>query len=232
MPLRRWINSANNAIEGILHTSKTQRHLRYHFYAASAVVIFSFIVGVSSLEFLLIAIIATMVILTEVLNSAIETLVDMVSPERSEKARIVKDTAAGAVLITAFSSIVIGYIILLPYVKDLFHDGLRIAKHTTEETAIVALVIVSILVVITKAKFGKGHPLRGGMPSGHAAFSFSVWLSVTFISKSFIVSLLTFLVALVIAQSRVTTKVHTPWEVILGALLGVTITLLLFVVFT
>jgi diacylglycerol kinase (ATP) len=232
MPLRRWIDSANNAIEGILHASKTQRHVRYHLYAASTVVIVSYLLGVSRLEFLFIAVVATMVILAEMINSAIESVVDLISPQRHEKARIAKDIAAGAVFITAFSSIVIGYIILIPYIKNMFEKGLRIAKHTDEETAIVALVIVSILVVITKARFGKGHPLRGGLPSGHAALSFSIWMSVSFISENFIVSALTFVIALMIAQSRVAIKIHTPWEVILGALLGIVVTFPLFLIFT
>ncbi len=232
MPLRRWIDSANNAIEGILHASKTQRHVRYHLYAASTVVILSYLLGVNRIEFIFITVVATMVILAEMINSAVESVVDLLSPQKQEKARIAKDIAAGAVFITAFSSLVIGYIILVPYIEDVFKKGLKVAKHTYEETAIVSLVIVSILVVITKAKFGKGHPLRGGFPSGHAALSFSIWVSVSFISENFLVSALTFVIALMIAQSRVATKVHTPWEVILGALLGIAVTLSLFLIFT
>ena len=47
MPLRQWIRSANYAIEGILHASRTQRHLRYHFFSAAAVLIISYILGIS-----------------------------------------------------------------------------------------------------------------------------------------------------------------------------------------
>lgn len=232
MPLRQWVKSANFAIEGILHAAKTQRHLRYHFYSAAAVLIISYILGVSRTEFLIIALSVIAVLLSEMFNTAIEAIVDIISPEHSEKARIVKDIAAGAVFVTAFGVAVVGYIILLPYMRGFFYKGLHIAKHSKEEIAVIAFVIVLILVVITKAYSGRGHPLRGGMPSGHAALSFSVWMAITYITENFLASLLCFILSVIIAQSRVITKVHNPWEVILGSLMGAVVTFLLFRLFS
>ena len=232
MPLRRWIRSANFAIEGILHAAKTQRHLRYHFYSAAGVLIISYILGVSRTEFLIIALSVIAVLLAEMLNTAIEAVVDLISPEQSERARVAKDIAAGAVLTTAFGVAVIGYIILFPYLRDSFHRGLYITKHSKEEIFTIAVVIVMILVVITKAYFGRGLPLRGGMPSGHSALAFSAWVAITYVTESFIVSLICFILAIIIAQSRVVTKAHTRWEVILGGIMGASITFLLFRIFS
>ncbi|PIW88886.1 MAG: diacylglycerol kinase, partial [Nitrospirae bacterium CG_4_8_14_3_um_filter_44_28] len=230
-PLRNWIKSANFAIEGILHAARTQRHLRYHFYSAAAVLLVSYILGVSRIEFMLIALSVIAVLLSEMFNTSIEAIVDIVSPNRSEKARIAKDIAAGGVFVTAFGAAVVGYIVLSPYIRNVFHKGLYIAKHSREEITVISFVMVVILVVITKAYFGKGQPLRGGMPSGHAALAFSAWTAVTFIAENFTASLLSFILAVIIAQSRVATKVHTWWEVILGSLMGAGVTLLLFRVF-
>ncbi len=166
------------------------------------------------------------------LNSSFEAIVDLLSPEYSEKARIAKDIAAGAVLIAAFGAAVLGYIILFPYLKSLFTGGFSIAKHPKEEIALIAVILVMILVIITKSYFGKGHPLRGGMPSGHSALAFSVWVSVTYITGDFLVSLLCFILAVWIAQSRLAIKIHNPWEVILGALIGALFTFLLYLVFS
>jgi diacylglycerol kinase (ATP) len=232
MPFRQWLRSVNFAIEGILQAAKTQRHLRYHFYIAAAVLLISYVLGVSRTEFLIIALSVIAVLLTEMLNTAIEATVDIVSPEQSEKARVIKDIAAGAVFVTAFGVAVIGYIILSPYMRDAFHKGLHIAKHSQEEISVIAFVIVVILVVITKTYFGKGLPLRGGMPSGHAAVAFSAWVAITYITESYIVSLLCFVLALIIAQSRVVTKAHSQWEVILGSLMGASVTFLLFRIFS
>ena len=165
------------------------------------------------------------------LNTSVEATVDILFREYDERAKIIKDIAAGAVLITAVGAALIGYIILLPYIQDLFENGLTIAKHSGEDIAVIAVVVVLIPVIITKAFFGKGLPLRGGMPSGHAAVAFSVWVTVTFLSKALIPFLLILALAILIAQSRVTAGVHRPWEVVLGALLGSSVTFLLFKIF-
>lgn len=231
MPLKRWIKSANFAIEGILHGAKTERHLRYHLYAAASVLILSYIIGVSREDFLIIALVTIMVLLAELLNTSIEAVTDLLSPEKTEKARIAKDVAAGAVLITAFGAAIVGYIILMPYLKRWFQEGFYIAKHSGEEVSVISLVIVLILVVITKAYMGRGSPLRGGMPSGHAAIAFSMWVIVTFTTGSFISSILSFVLASLVAASRVMQRIHSLWEVILGGLMGATVTYLLFKIF-
>jgi diacylglycerol kinase (ATP) len=230
MPLRKWIKSANFAIEGILHAARTQRHLRYHFYAASIVLIGSYALGVTRNEFLIIALAVMAVLVAEMLNSAIEAIVDILAPEHHESARAAKDIAAGAVLITAMGSIVVGYVLLFPYLKNLFQEGVDIGPRPREELSVIAFIIVLIIVVLMKAYFGKGHPLRGGMPSGHAALSFSVWVSVTYNTRNFVASLLCLMLALGIAQSRVTTKAHKPVEVVMGAALGALVTFVLFLV--
>ena len=232
MPFSQWFKSANFAIEGILHAAKTQIHLRYHFFSAAAVLLLSYILGVSRIEFLIIALSVIAVLLAEMLNTAIEALVDIVSPEHCERARIVKDIAAGAVFVTAFGVAVIGYIILFPYLRDSFHSGMSVTKHSKEEIALIAFIIVVILVVMTKAYFGRGLPLRGGMPSGHAALAFSAWVATTYITENFVVSLITFVIAVIIARSRIMTRAHTVWEVILGSLMGASVTFLLFRLFS
>jgi len=231
VPLRRWIKSANFAIEGILHGAKTQRHLRYHFISAAAALFISYILGVSRTEFLIISLAVIMVILAEMVNSAIEAVVDLLSPDYAEKARIAKDIAAGAVLIAAVGAAVIGYIILFPYMKSLFAKGFHVAKHSREEISLIAFILTLIAVIIIKSRFGKGHPLSGGMPSGHSALAFSIWVSITYMTGNFLVSLLSFALAVAVARSRIAVRVHRPWEVIAGALIGSLLTFFLFRIF-
>jgi len=232
LPLRKWIQSANNAIEGILFATKTQRHMRYHFLAAIFILILAFVLGLSWSKFAVLIILSVIVLSVEMLNTAIEAIIDILFKEYDTRAKQIKDIAAGAVLITALGAAIIGYLILFEPLKDFFYSGLKVAKHTESDIAVVALVVVLILVVITKAFFGRGDPLRGGMPSGHAAVSFSIWIAVVFLSESFMPSLLVLVMAILIAQSRVSTGIHNPWEVVLGALLGISVTFLLFRVFS
>ncbi len=232
MPLRKWIKSTNHAIEGILHAAKTQRHMRYHFYTAILILIVSFSIGISWAEVVILITLSIIVLSVEMLNSALETITDILFREYDEKAKRIKDMAAGAVLITAIGAAVIGFVILFEPVKNFFYNGLNIAKHAKSDVAVVSLIVVLIMVVLTKSFFGKGQPLRGGMPSGHAAISFSMWVAVTMISESFVPSLLVFFMAVIIAQSRVSTGAHRPLEVVVGALLGIAVTFLLFKIFS
>lgn len=229
--MKKWIDSINYAIEGVLHAAKTQKHVKLHFIATGILLFVCFILGVKKLEFILISIISCIVIVTEMINTAIEAMVDLLSPHVQEKARIVKDLAAGAVLIAACIAAIIGYIILIPYIRGVVARGLPTVTHNSTSISVIALIIVLILVIVIKSFFGKGHPLRGGMPSGHSAIAFSIWVSVTYTSGSRLVSVLTFLIAFVLAQSRVLLKIHTYFEVIAGSILGAVITFILYYIF-
>ncbi|MEO5357122.1 MAG: diacylglycerol kinase [Nitrospirae bacterium YQR-1] len=231
MPLRKWVESANNAIEGILEAAKTQRHLRYHLYVAAIVLLFCYVLGITKTEFLIISVTIMLVIALELINTSIEATVNLLSPEINNFARVAKDVAAGAVLTAAVGASVIGYIILFPYLVTFFNSGLVIASHGGNDIAVLSLIIVIILVVIIKAFTKSGHPLRGGMPSGHAAVSFSIWVSITLITKNLLACGFALLAALMIAQSRVAVRAHTKWEVFIGALIGSLLTYGLFIFF-
>ena len=85
--------------------------------------------------------------------------------------------------------------------------------------------------IAAKACTGRGTPLRGGLPSGHAAIAFAAWIAVTYAAGAhhrFLVSSIAFVIALLVAQTRVESGVHSTLEVLLGALLGALTTLALF----
>ena len=127
--LRKWTDSIGYAIEGVLYASGTQKHVRLHFSVIIILLIFCFVIGVEKQDFIIISLIATVVVVAEMLNSAIETVVDMISPHKSEKARIAKDMAAGAVLISAVSSCIGAFYLILPYIRSFYENGFTIAKH-------------------------------------------------------------------------------------------------------
>ena len=91
---------------------------------------------------------------------------------------------------------------------------------------------VTVIVVISlKAWTGRGTPLRGGLPSGHSALAFAAWIAATYAagqSHRFLVSSIAFVMALLVAQTRVESGVHSSTEVALGGLLGTLTSLALF----
>jgi diacylglycerol kinase (ATP) len=112
--------------------------------------------------------VAIIVLAVEMLNSAVEETVNILFKEYDQRAKIIKDIAAGAALITAIGASLVGYVVLVPYFRTVFSQGLNIAKQSREDLAVISLVVVLIMVIITKTFFGRGLPLKGGMPSGHA----------------------------------------------------------------
>ncbi len=114
------IQSFGHAGRGIAEAFKTQHNLRIHAAAIIIVVTAGFLFKLSLLEWGLVVLAVGLVLTAELLNTAIEVLVDLVSPSYHEKAGLIKDIAAGAVLIAAVISVIIGLLVFLPKVLRLF----------------------------------------------------------------------------------------------------------------
>ncbi len=112
--LSNRIKSFGYAIEGIAIFFKTQHNSWIHAFAAIVVIIAGFVFKVNSSEWCLLTFAIALVIVSEMMNTAIEFLTDIVSPGFNPQAKKVKDVAAGAVLITAIAAVVIGLIVFLP----------------------------------------------------------------------------------------------------------------------
>lgn len=232
MKPKTWFQSANVAIEGIIYAVKTQRHMRYHLLAAMAALVLSLALNISRIEFTLLCAAIILVIVTELLNTSIETTVDMICAEFHPKAKLAKDIAAGVVLVASLGALMLAYLILYPAVMAAVRSRQwELPKAPTDVIAFVSLAVVIILVVFIKAALGKGEPLRGGMPSGHAAVSFSIWTDSIYLTGSPAVVFLTFLLAAMVSWSRVAMGIHRPMEVLAGAVLGAGVTFLFFLVF-
>ena len=225
-----WLESLNCAIEGILWAARSERHIRYHFFAALAVVFLALFFRITALEFFLLVLAAMLVIFAELINTAIEAVVDLATDDYHELAKRAKDVSAGAVLVTSVGAVVLGYLVLSGHIFPLFDSQPTLGKEPRGTVPVGALLSVIILVILLKARQNRGRPLYGGMPSGHAAVAFSIAVSTFLFGESFLIGLLVLLLAVLVSQSRLLMKIHTPREVFLGALLGSVVTLLTFLI--
>ena len=107
-------NSFKYAFEGIKEAWKTEQNLKIHFIIMLLVIIAGFIFKISLIEWMVCLVLFAIVISLELINTAIETTVDIAMPDINEKAKYAKDIAAGAVLFSAIISVIIGLIIFLP----------------------------------------------------------------------------------------------------------------------
>lgn len=231
MKVKKLVDSFNYAISGIVYAVRTQRNMRIHMIAALIVLTACFFYDLSKLEILILTITITMVIMAEMINTAIECAIDVTANFYHPLAKIAKNTAAGAVLVTAVNAIVVGYIIFWEKLNSISFIVISKIKQSNPYMIFIILIIVFIATIVVKARFGEGTPLRGGMPSGHSAIAFTVATTIAMVSAEPLVILLSYLLAFIVAQSRVDSNVHSVLEVTAGAIFGTLITILMFKIF-
>jgi diacylglycerol kinase (ATP) len=216
------LDSFNYAFEGIIHVLRTQRNMRIHFMLAAGVLIAAVAIGVTRMELIALLLAIAFVMFAEMINTAIEGAVDVSTTSFDPNAKLAKDIAAGAVLIATVTAVAVGYLIFSERLADRSSRLLERLSEAPAELTLVALVLTAIAVIGAKAITRSGTPLRGGFPSGHAALAFAGWMAITLLveEQQFLVSSVAFVLAVLVAQTRVESGIHSPLEVFWGALLG------------
>jgi diacylglycerol kinase (ATP) len=225
------LDSFNYAFEGIIHVLRTQRNLRIHFAVAIVVIAAAVAVGVQRQELIALLLAIAFVLVAEMVNSAIEGAIDVSTTSFDPNAKLAKDIAAGAVLIASVTAVAVGYLVFSGAAAERTARILDRVRNAPAEITLVALVLTILVVIATKAWTGRGTPLRGGLPSGHAALAFAGWMAATYVigdDHRFLISSLTFIMALLVAQTRVESGVHSAAEVFYGGALGALVTLAVF----
>ncbi len=218
------LNSINCAIEGIITACKIERNMKIHVFFTVIVLTASLFLRLETKDFIYLSFSITFVWVAELLNSAIEKAVDLtIGTEYHELARQSKDIAAGAVFVAAINAVIIGYLVFIDHIRSNGNKLFEIFRASYANKTLFILILVSVIVIILKTFFYKEHkgtPIQGGMPSGHSALAFSILSIVIEMNENFGVRGLTFLLAILVAQSRVKNKIHTVKEVLVGGIIG------------
>lgn len=222
------IKAFNAAIEGIIYTFKFERNMKIHYFVAVLVFIASLFFDLTRVEMLILIFSISLVVIAEMFNTAIEKTIDMITEEYNVLAKIAKDVAAGGVLIAALNSVVVGYLLFYDRITDISVRLMYTIRESEPHITLICIVLVLIAVVVVKAMTSTGTPLKGGMPSGHAALAFAMATGITFMTERVVASTLAYLMATLVAQSRIEGKIHSFWETVAGAILGTLIGILIF----
>lgn len=118
--IKKLVKSFKYAFEGINYSLNNDQNLVIHFVVACFVIIASIIFQVNPFEMGILGVTILVVISAEMVNSAIEKMVDLITKEHREEAKIAKDVSAGMVLLTAIGSVIIGILVFLPHILRLF----------------------------------------------------------------------------------------------------------------
>lgn len=224
--------SFNYAIDGIAYALRTQRNMRIHMGAAVLVLIASLFLRIERAEFLAVVFAVAFVLVTELVNTAVEATVDIATETFEPLAKVAKDVAAGAVFVSAITALIVGYIVFftrLTHVADIVLVRVRASSlHVT----VVALLMTALVVLIMKALRPEGGTwMRGGWPSGHTALATAAAASIAYITGNPTATVISLSVAGLVAQSRVESEAHTVPQVLWGGATGLLIATLIFQLF-
>lgn len=230
-----FIEAWYNAINGIIYTVTTQRNFRIQLVLAVIVLALSLFYGLGTTEFLCLVFALFFVIFAEMVNTAIETVVDLFVDVYHPKAKIAKDVAAGAVVLSACNALIVGYFIFfnaenMKAISDsIFNNMVKSPQHL----AFVAIILVVIAVIAIKASCSKkkerGQLIKEGfVPSGQSAVAFAALTAIWINSKDIVTFTLALVLSLLVVGNRVYNNARTKAEVVFGACMGVLIVMLVY----
>ena len=230
-----FIEACNNAVNGIIYAATTQRNIKIQLVLAVIVMVLCLFYGLNTTEFLCLVFAVFMVIFAEMINTAIETVVDLFVDVYHPKAKRAKDVAAGAVVLAACNALIVGYFIFfkeenLKAISDsIFNNMVKSPLHL----AFVAIILVIIGVIAIKASCSKkkerGQLIKEGfVPSGQSALAFAALTAIWLNSKDIVTFSLALMLSILIAGNRIYNNARTKAEVVFGASMGVLIVLLVY----
>ncbi|MGB9678229.1 MAG: diacylglycerol kinase [Candidatus Ratteibacteria bacterium] len=225
------LESFDSAFNGLFFVLKSERNFKIHIIIGTIVLILSLFFHIPFTEVLIILILISFVLVCEIINTAFEILSEHIKEDGIVK--IIKDIGASSVLVSSIFAFICGYLIFIRYFPSGFRNiFVNIASSSWYFTFFI-LVIVIILTIILKFISSKKFSLAGGMPSIHSGIAFSIWTAISILTfKDYpVISPLVLILSIWVAQSRITKKIHTIEEVIIGGITGIIITALLFEIF-
>ncbi|MDN4594805.1 diacylglycerol kinase [Polycladomyces subterraneus] len=221
MWLGKVIRSFRYALEGLRYTLVTQRNMRVHFLSALGVLLLSLYLPLSKAEALLLFVTIILVLVAELFNTAVESVVDMITEEFHPLAKVAKDVAAGAVLLCAGLAVVVGVSVFWPYLDKLFSAYFK-GSHYPLNISLAAIIAFDFF--LTLMIKGWMHRLDRARwePSITTSLAFCIATSLVLIIGQLLVTILVYLMALLLTGTRY--RMHDRAEpVILGALLGIVV---------
>lgn len=224
-PTKTTLVSFKHAIEGIIHVFRTQKHMRFHFIMATVIVVLGALMRLPREQWFLLYFAMALVFLTEMLNTAIEACVDLITDSYHPLAKIAKDIAAGAVLVATVLAVIVAVLVFFnpENYRALFNVSLIDQPSDPFQVGISGVALLFLLTIISKTLGNKGTFLSGGVVSGHSALGFYLSTSILFVSNQLPTAFLAMCIAALVAQSRVQARIHTTQEVVWGAFLGISV---------
>ena len=154
---RSLLWSFDYAIRGIVYAIRTQRNMRLHMIAAASVIVLALMLRVSGLELIALLFAIGLVLVAELVNTAVEAAVDLAVETFDPLAAVAKDVAAGAVLVAAITAVAVGYVVFFARLTPDAQSAMETAQTSSATVTLLALALTRL----GRPRHQGGHPREG-----------------------------------------------------------------------
>ena len=225
MWITKVLRSFRYALDGLKYTFVSQRNMRIHFLASVVVLLLSLYLPLAKMEVLVLFICITLVLFAELINTVMETIVDMVTEEYHPLAKIAKDVAAGAVLLTAGLAVIVGFSLFYPYLNQLFSKLIHLGKpNYGPSIGFAAIIVVDFLVTLMIKGWIHRLKKQSFEPSMTTSIAVCVATLVVSMIGNLLAAVLVYALTLMLVVSRYRMKPKIA-PIVLGALIGLFVVL-------
>lgn len=231
MKNNNFIDAWRNALNGIIYAITTQSNIKKQLVIAVAVMLISLFFDLNKAEFLCLMFTVVLIIVAEMINTAIETVVDLYTDLYHPKAKIAKDVGAGAVVITAINALIVAYFLFFEKISTI---GLKLVDevvNSPKHLAFVAILLTVIVIVTLKAAATKNNHKfikENFMPSGQTAVAFAGLTIIWLTTRNVVIFTISLVLALIIAINRYENEKRSKSEIVVGACVGIMVVVLLY----
>lgn len=228
-----FIDALKNAMNGLIYAITTQSNIKKQLIIAVMVMILSLFYNFTTTEFLCLTFAVVLVIFAEMINTAIETLVDLYTDLYHPKAKIAKDVGAGAVLLMSINSVIVAYFLFLrntdinKFGESIFYNMIKSPIDLAFiGITLTAIIMLGIIAYTTSKK--KKDDKKIFIPSGQSAIASSILTAIGVNTKDLLIFVLSIILALMVLENKIENKKKSIAEVIFGAFMGFLIVLLVY----
>ena len=232
-----FIDACNNAVNGLIYATTTQSNIKKQLFIAVCVLVLSLFYKLETTQFLCLTFAVFLVIFAEMVNTAIETVVDLYTDKYHPKAKIAKDVGAGAVLLMAINSVIVAYFIFLneTSIGEISNTIFQSMVSSPKHLVFVSIILTIIAILVFKAIASKNTYEnkikvlnKKFVQSGQTALAFAILTSIWINARSILIFSLALMLSLMVLENRIESKVHSIAESIFGSFMGVLIVLLVY----
>jgi len=226
-----FIEACNHAVNGIIYAATTQSNIKKQLIIAVIVMVLSLFFDLTRAEFLCLTFSVFFIILAELFNTAIETVVDLYTDLYHPKAKIAKDVAAGGVILSAVNALVVGYFLFFEKIGQIGTAMLETIITSPAHLAFVGVILAIIAVISLRAAATTNkYKLvnKSFIPSGQSAIAFAALTSIWLNTNNIVIFTLSLILSMMVIENRMEGDKKTFAEIIFGACMGVLIVLLVY----